>query len=323
MSALLSKGAVEKQEGLSPDESKTEKDYYYTQNIKTIFDLGAFNLIINVKGIFFDEKHGEITAPREYNHLDTEFNYNNAYRIKDDSNNTYYFRFGWVAFIDNQTFFQNVKWLDDKNPPPTESFKEFTISVVELKLVQFGKTTLCTIGDSQTWWNNAQHLRKSINSTFSDLVFIGSNTDIYGYGHEGEGGNGVDAVLKRMNHIPKADYYTLLLGTNDWKNDVESTALKMQKIANQLVILNPDSIILYLTPLPTTNTERDAFNQELSENLLLKFKDIPTITVLDVRGKMKEHENWATAYLSSDGLHQNSAGVEMMGKLIGEKIKHP
>ncbi|WFB36965.1 SGNH/GDSL hydrolase family protein [Kiritimatiellota bacterium B12222] len=305
----------------STNQEASPKDHYSTQDIALLYELGPYKIHVKNHGITFDEQHGEITSPTEYNRLDTEFNFNHIYRITDDSNHSYYFRFGWSSYENDKTYFRNVQWIYNNPPPPSHDFVEYTISIVDIKFNQVGHTTVCTIGDSQTWWNNAQGLRKSINETFDDIVFIGSNTDTFGYPHEGEGGNDASAVLRRIQHIPSADIYTLLLGTNDWKSDPEVVVIKIQKIIDHLFTLNPDATILYLTPLPTTNTTRHAFNAELCDLLTTTFEEYKNCAIVDLRSKMLENEDWATAYFSSDGLHQNVTGVKLMGKLIGEKIQ--
>lgn len=299
----------------------TKEDYYNTKSVKTIFDLGVYKIKLNGDDIYFDEIHGELTSPTMYNNVYPEFNFNNVYQIKDSSNNTYYFRFGWTLFYKNQTIFTNVRWQNNIKPTPTKNFVNFDFSVVDIKFIQFGTLTMCTIGDSQTWWDKAQNLRKYINESYSDLIFIGSHTDVFGYDHEGEGGNNTTRLLKRINNIPTADYYSLLIGTNDWGSDIEATASNVLQITNHLIQLNPNAKIVYLTPIPTTSEDRDLFNQKLSKNLLAKFNNNDQITVLDLRREILKNKDWATVYLEPDGLHQSIEGVRLMGQLIGEKIK--
>ncbi|MEP5934110.1 MAG: GDSL-type esterase/lipase family protein, partial [Winogradskyella arenosi] len=192
---------------------------------------------------------------------------------------------------------------------------------VDIDYIQFGKMSICTIGDSQTWWSNAQNLRKFINESSEDFIFIGSNTDIFGYGHEGEGGNNTNALIKRINNLPKADYYTLLIGTNDWKSNIQTTFLNIVEITDYLININSNAKILYLTPIPTVNKERDFFNTSLKEMLMLKFKENRNISVLDLGKEMRKNKDWESDYLTSDGLHQSIKGVQFMSNLIGKKIK--
>ncbi|WP_458627080.1 SGNH/GDSL hydrolase family protein [Winogradskyella sp. PC D3.3] len=302
-------------------EKNKTKDYFNTRNIKTIHKLGCYQIKINKNKIYFNKIHGNISSPLKYHNLYTEFNFNNTYEIKDSLNNKYYFKFGWVSFKENETIFSNINWIDDNKPKEIDDFSDFEFNVVDIDYIQFGNISLCTIGDSQTWWSNAQNLRKFINQSYPNLIFIGSNTDVFGYGHEGEGGNNTNQLIKRINRIPKADYYTLLIGTNDWKNDIETTFLNIVAVTESLTKINANAKILYLTPIPTVNKERDFFNTSLKEKLLIKFKENENIVVLDLGNEMRKNEDWESNYLSSDGLHQSPEGVRFMSNLIAEKIK--
>ena len=47
------------------------------------------------------------------------------------------------------------------------------------------------------------------------MHFSAARTDVFGYAHEGEGGNNTNQVLARMNGISPSGAYFLLVGTND------------------------------------------------------------------------------------------------------------
>lgn len=308
--------------GFAQDLSKTSQtqDYYNTKSVKEIHDLGTFSIKIQKNKIYFNSRHGNLNSALSYNNLYSEFNFNNIYQIRDSQNNRYFFRFGWVSFNNDETIFSNIQWIG-KPILKLDAFTDLEFTIVDIEYIQFGDFALCTIGDSQTWWSSAQQLRKEINENFENAIFIGSNTDIFGYRHEGEGGNSTEQLLKRVNHIPKADFYTLMIGTNDWEKDMDTAFSNILKVIDHLIKLNPDSKIIYLTPLPTTNTARDTFNKKLCDKLMLRLKTYNQIVILDIGKRMRENKNWKDAYLSGDGLHQNKNGVELMGKLIGEKLR--
>lgn len=296
------------------------KDYYNFNDIKTLADLGNYQVAILTDKIIFDAQYGRIETPLQYNNLYNEFNFNNIYKIRDALNNEYYFRFGWVSYIDGKSVFSQVNWIDEVSPPKNNSFVKFDFSVVDIRYIQFGNKTLCTIGDSQTWFSNAQNLRRLINEGNEDLIFIGSNTDIYGYGHEGEGGNTTTQLLDRINNIPLADYYTLLIGTNDFKDDIDLAYLNVLELLNYLTSFNPKAEIFYLTPLPTTNPARDDFNRQLFNRISSELKKKNNVTVLEVGGEMRKDENWDSVYFTSDGVHPNEAGVQLMAEIISKGI---
>jgi len=298
---------------------KPSKDSYDFNDVKVINNLGTYTVKLSKSKIYFDKKH-KIKTPLQYNNKTDEFNFNNIYKIEDSLNNIFYFRFGWISYSDDKTILSNVKWIN-KKPQYSSDYTSFEFSVVSIPYRQIGDITVCTIGDSQTWWNIAQNLRRLINDNMSELVFIGSNTDIYGYGHEGEGGNGTKQVLNRIKNIKKADYYTLLIGTNDWKGDVSNSYRNILKIIEQIYVINPKATVIYLTPLPTSNEERNEFNKELSTRLLKEFNKTQKVKILDLGKIMKENDNWEKQFLLKDGLHQNMNGVKFMAKLISKKIE--
>lgn len=57
-------------------------------------------------------------------------------------------------------------------------------------------------------------------------------------GTKESGGDTTNKLLKRVNNIPNADYYILLIGTNDWKNDIETTFSNSIKITDHLTSIN-------------------------------------------------------------------------------------
>ncbi|MFK5878233.1 MAG: GDSL-type esterase/lipase family protein [Flavobacteriaceae bacterium] len=199
---------------------------------------------------------------------------------------------------------------------------EFTIDIVNIPFIQHGKIKICTIGDSQTWWGFAGKLRKEMNNINGNILFVGNRQDAFGYPHEGEGGNNTKQVLNRLNKVPQADYYTLLLGTNDYKGSLDESKKNIIKITSTLLMKYTSSKIVYITPLPTINKERDNFNTKLKNKLVVEFKNNDKIDIIDVGQVYRENPDWAEAYLTGDGLHQNVKGVELMAYTISSYFKN-
>lgn len=296
------------------------EDYYDFDSETVINNLGSYNIRISTDHITFHDVYGEISSPLAYhNHLD-DFNFNGIYRIENSDKETFYFRFGWVNFYNNRTNFHHIEWLGENSPPVQSEFEEFEISTVSIEFLQTGSISVCTIGDSQTWWKHAGSLRKEMNTIVPELSFVGSNTDNYGYGHEAEGNDQISTVLNRFEHIPEADYYTLLLGTNDWKNPVDSSFTKLKTLAENLIEKYPASKIVYLTPLPTTNQQWDNANLLLQEKMVSFCNGSSNIIVLEMGELMRSNPNWSTEYLTNDGLHQTPEGVTIMAEEMALKI---
>jgi hypothetical protein len=86
---------------------------------------------------------------------------------------------------------------------------------------------LCMIGSSITWFGYGDYWRKYLLEDIPTLAFIGTHSAALGYSHAGEGGNTTRQVLDRMDAIPAARYYHLLIGTND--NNVYEESLVYER----------------------------------------------------------------------------------------------
>ncbi len=289
-------------------------------SVEKVNTLGNFFIKTESDKIIFAPKHGEINAPLLYKDDYSDFNFNGYYRIKTQDDKLGYFRFGWINYKDSTSIMSNVNWFY-KEPLLIDNFEEVTIETIKAASSQDGNLRVCTIGDSQTWWSSASKLRKKMEELNPDFYFTGSNTDIYGFPHEAEGGNSTEKVLKRIDKIPEADFYTLLIGTNDWKKDISVAEKNIKTIMNKLITKYPSSRIIYITPLPTTNTKRDQFNKALAERITAYIKGKPQLLKLSVGEKMRENADWAKDYLSQDGLHPNNKGVNFLAKEITSFIE--
>lgn len=293
-------------------------DYYDFSQESKINDLGNFLLKFSDDQIIFDSKHGNMISPFLYENDPNEFNLNGLYKMTNESNVDYYFRFGWVEFIDDKTIFSDVNWLNELSPLEEQSYR---ISTVNIRFKQEGDFSVCTIGDSQTWFKKSQPLRKAMNYYYNDLIFAGSNTDIYGYGHEGEGGNETADVLKRFEYIPKADYYTILLGTNDYRGSNNLAFRNIILLFQKLTEKFPKSKIIYISPLPSDEEGRNEFNSSLESKILDETIGKANIIYLNLAQKLKHNPNWIDDYMVGDGLHLNSAGLDLFAKEIASIIE--
>jgi lysophospholipase L1-like esterase len=293
------------------------KDRYDLRHEKIVNDLGEYRISIEDDKIVFDSSYGKIDAPLHYKRNLDSFNFDGCYKIVSDSH-PYYFHFGWMEFKNATTIFSNVKWLGERHPPNGK----YQILTVDLKLKQHGSISICTIGDSQTWWNEANNLRLYLNDEYPELYFTGSRVDINGYPHEGEGGNHTNQVLARIEYIPEASYYTLLLGTNDWQQSADSAVNNIIDICKRLLEKYPSCKVLYLTPIPTTNQPRDKFNLRLQDTLVGRLSTNKKILIVDTGGKMRQDSAWQTKYISDDGLHQSAMGTHFMAQIIADAIRH-
>lgn len=302
------------------NQSNNRIDQYQFDRIKKVNSLGKMSLKLKDNKILMSSDSSKITAPLKYKDDDSKLNFNNIYRLVPENGDARLFRFGWISYKDNRNVLNDVVWLE--NPPAGfGSFTDYHVETVKIPFKQHGDLKICTIGDSQTWWKRSGKLRLELNKLHPDFYFTGSNTDRYGYPHEGEGGNTTKKVLKRVGKIPRADYYTLLLGTNDYKKGENQAFENIQLIVDKLLEKYQDATILYLTPLPTTNEARDEFNKDLARRLKKTFTKNTAVEVVDVRAKFLQNTDWKDDYLRADGLHPSSKGNMLMAQTIAHYFK--
>lgn len=301
-----------------PGDKYKSSDHYDFKTVKKINYLGEFELTVFEDEIIFNSKHGSILAPLEYLNNLEKFNFNGIYSLENRDGDYYYFRFGWVEIDDGGTKFLNVNWINGK--PISTKEMIFDISTVDIEFLQEGFISVCNIGASQNWWKSSQNLRRYMNYYYDDLFFVGSNTDIYGYGHEAEGGNGTEAVLKRFDFIPKADYYTVLLGVNDYRDDVIRVSRNLIELFTFLSEKFPDSKIIYISPFPTPIERISVFNRKLEMEVLNFIDGKPNYFYFDFKEKIKMNNNWLES-LYEDPLHLNKTGVDFFAKELTDELK--
>jgi hypothetical protein len=146
--------------------------------------------------IVFDPSAGNLCDDVLYDRRVDNFNFDQLYRARNGGSD-YYFRFGCQDCSTSTSKFRYVKWANNVVAPPGT----YQFSVVSRDRGQNGTKTLVTIGDSIIWWAEGEAFRVLLAQRRNDFRYIGSRTDIYGFGHEGEGGNGSAQVLARISYI--------------------------------------------------------------------------------------------------------------------------
>ena len=292
-----------------------ELNYFDFEKEREIATLGVFKIDdISSSKIAFNPSEGDLTDKVLHDREKIEFNFNGTYKlINQKSNKSYYFKFGELKFK-THTEFSHVNWLGSR-PFSSGTFK---IKTVNVPFEQPGSLRVCTVGDSQIWWGYGEYLRKFMNQINDSLYFVGSNQDIFGYPHEGEGGDHTKDVVKRVDKIPVADIYTLLLGTNDYKGSLNEASENLTFIVKRLKEKNNKAKIYYVTPLPTTNTERDQFNNDLKELFLKTNKK--EVEVIKLGEYIRNLDNWEKLF--PDGLHANKKGYRLIASYIASEIKN-
>lgn len=269
--------------------------------------LGSISIASSTSNsIWLSAVNGDKTA--EFNRDDL-FEFSNLYGSR-------YFRLNGEAYNHNgnyQTFLYEGAWAFGSIAPAgtyTVTAHNSTIKPV------FGRT-IDTVGDSITWWTYGRFLRCLMRDDGLKYDFSGSHTDIFGFKHDGEGGNKTVDVLDRMSNIPVSDAYFVLVGTND-RIDPVYTFENIVTISDQLKSKNSCAKIYISTLLPR-NDEYNTRNQYVNELLREKTDWCAGCTLIDLGGYFYEKPNW-TSYLMADNLHPNYAGYELISAYLASNI---
>lgn len=240
------------------------------------------------------------------------FNFNYLYKISMYGK-VYSFRFNYREF-NNQTILRGVQWENNKVPPTAGTYY---IEAYTAKKTPIYNKTMATIGDSITWSLYGSYMRCLLIDNGLPYDFIGTKTDTFGFPHEGEGGNNTFDALNRVEKIPYADSYFLLIGTNDINYTANQTVENIATIADKLLEKNPNALIYISTLLP----REDYLNERnLQVNALLKNKKWSSnIKILDVGGDFYANENWESLLL--DGIHPNFKGYNVISQSIIKQLK--
>lgn len=191
---------------------------------------------------------------------------------------------------------------------------------------------LCMIGDSITWAEDGDYWRKFLLEHIPSLAFVGNHTGVFGYSHEGEGGNKTRDVLKRIDDVPDCPYYSLLIGTNDnveskVKSDIEKvasgTADRIIWIIEKLLKRQPTQLIFLGSLLacdypdaPLRNDTNSATNKILLQRLDSVSKP-QKIAWVDYANPVKKSQDWQT----SDGLHPINDDYRLLAKVLADHIQ--
>jgi len=280
--------------------------------------LGTYNVkLINANTIEFSKDAGDLCDTVLYDRVSTNFNFDGLYKVVTPENSTYYFRFNTQYFTSpDVTTFANVSWANNSYPTLPGMM---TFSAVSKNIVQSGNAELTLVGDSITWWSQGASLRWQLQVLNPDWRFIGSRTDIYGYGHEGEGGNTTLDVLKRMAGIMPSSNYLVHIGTND-AFTADETFSFIQQITLQLLNKKIDTTVLLATILPRADSAaQDIRNQAVNAKLRLWVSQTDKkIKLVDLETDFRNIPNWQS-YLY-DSIHPNADGEVLLAKIINKYL---
>lgn len=225
---------------------------------------------------------------------------------------SYYVRFNFASYdaINNLTVYNNCQWSNNNYPSISTPTTLEVKSYYNQRQKVFGRK-LCTIGDSISWAGFGGCFRNLLRDKGLQYDFIGEFIDTFGFEHSAISGQSTVDLLNRLNYIPTADSYHILLGTVD-----DGTAIEVHNnlmaIASYLKNRNSDAKINICSLLPRTdnstkNTRNLAVNGLLSSSTY-NFIDAASSLPID----------WGSHLV--DGLHPKLSGYEILTDIITSEI---
>jgi len=292
---------------------------------RTLHNFGRIQLAeIAPTYIWLSPAAGNIVPGDPQGHSAATFNFNTLYRVSDAKGGAWYFRFAGVSFDaeKKRSLFWAVQWADRKYPVFPGDYQ---IESVEAPRPQAGQQTFATIGDSMTWFNDGQYFRCKLATKLSGYRFIGSNTDSFGFGHDGHGGDNSLEVLNRVDRVPVADAYFLLVGANDIGYTPKETAQRIAKIVGRLLDRGNNPRV-YVSTLPVRGDKYAWQAPKRSAAIRDWYKSCDchaNVTLVDTRASML-NTKYPLANLINpkpDLIHPSPAGYDLMTDLISDSVK--
>lgn len=272
--------------------------------------------------IWVDSSEGDLRDPALYDRRVFNLNFDGLYRLSNGIH-FWYFRFGGQAFNSDQserTLLYEVQWAGGSYPSLPGRYR-LDLVIVPRTYAHPGETGLSMVGDSITWWHWGQYFRCFIKEAGAGYTFVGTRTDVFGYAHDGEGGNTTAQVLKRVSWLVSSDVYFLLIGTND-RCPVDETVTNIILIAQRLRAKGKRSVVLVSTLLPRTDQQAgrvDGVNRLLRERIA---ECHPYCKLLDLGGEFRSADNWPDL-LEEDGLHPTLEGYRTLAAAMVKSLPTP
>lgn len=270
--------------------------------------LGAIKFsTFNANYIWLDSSMGNKVAA---------FNTNQDYEVVTGAG-SYYFRLNGEAYNPtgtNQTYIYDLAWAFNMVPPTAGTY---VVNAYNSTQAPVYFRYLVTVGDSISWWQYGRFLRCLMRDSGLHYDFSGQFTDVFGFNHDAHGGDSTTDLMARINTIPVADAYFLLIGTNDHTN-AATTADNIISIAQSLRAKSTCAKVYISTLLPR-NDAYNTLNQDINTLLRNHGAICQGCVLLDLGAYFYAKPNWAT-YLMADGIHPNMSGENLIANYLAPLI---
>ena len=267
---------------------------------------------------------GDLMPSDPQGHSQRTFNYNTLYRLTNNTGESWYFRF-WGEWFDSakthRTAFYGVQWANGKYPLIPGEYK---VSSVYDPRPQIGRKTFSTIGDSMTWFNNGQAFRCDLASKLPNYRFVGSNTDSFGFGHDGHGGDNTYQTLQRIGEVPTSDAYFLLIGSNDGGMSPRRTAENIANIIKHL-LHRGNRPHVYVSTLPVRGDKLAYLVHKRNAAIKTWYASCgcrANVVLIDTHAAMQRKPDALARYINPapDLIHPTLAGYDLLSDLIAHAV---
>jgi lysophospholipase L1-like esterase len=291
--------------------------FYFTRNAEESFfqlnyDWDNVRILGNLRNVIIDSiSHDYLVLENSCLESNGLLNSNNTFIIGESNS---FFRASNVKCEKGRIVFSGIKWI---NNIPKYKMKNTDFKIADLPLIQSGKIKVITIGDSQIIWRKGREFRKNLSKN-ENLIFIGNEKDIYGYGHEAVWNGKCADFINILKNIESADFYILFFGAHDKNtnyNELEECIHTTFEIL--LRRSSGNAKILAVTLPPSTNTIFNNYNQNFNHILLKEAKENKRIKVINIYEVLQNEKN----YLYDDNVHLNEKGYHFLNKLLIDELR--
>ncbi|MGO3706430.1 MAG: SGNH/GDSL hydrolase family protein [Mesonia hippocampi] len=226
-------------------------------------------------------------------------------------NNNYYFNFENAYIKQNKIKFTGGFWV--LNQPIKK--EKASAKTVRLPVKQPGNLKVNIITDAHLLWRGGKNVRKWLFEENKNYVFVGNQTDVYGFPYTGEILNSVEKTLENKANIPAASVYVVMLGTHDITTHTPKVIEGFNTLKETLLRKSPKATIYVINLPPSLDNKREKYNQAIN-------KQLPSITtdqveIIDFYALIK---NQKTGVKTQDGIHYNAEAYKQLVELLNKKI---
>lgn len=244
----------------------------------------------------------------------SSFNPNAIYKLTTNEE-LLYFKYANILQKDSTTLLASLNWLN--HPPQDYGIKNGSLKEVNIPFKDKGNTVVQMIGSSNIWWNEGKRLRYLMNSKNDQLSFVGSNSDAYGFKHEGFFASSFSELNDKINILPANIYIIVVF--SDYSNGDNHTLSSLQTTISKIKEVSKNSSIIIVTPFPSSKPEYDKKNLRLRSSLLkLPTSETPNLLVID------SYEIYETLpinqVLLNDSVNLSAKGYSLLAKNLSNAI---